>query len=115
MSGTLCTVRSKNNPPSKEMKSTISLFYDYRSRLFLLISALFFHELDFRDFKLGKSHERQTWQADEHHLKCPKAHVRDWRKSVVTNVLTTRLIRIAAKRALNWIFEKNLFHDFSYF
>jgi hypothetical protein len=78
----------------------MKVFFDYRSCLFFFIGAFLFDELDFGDFKLRESHKRETRKTNEHHLKRPKAHVRDRRKSVVTNILAARLICIAAKRAL---------------
>ena len=72
----------KNNP-----KTYTSVF-----NKFLL---LFGNDVNFLQLKLSISHESYGRQANEKHLKGPKPEMRNRRKPVETDVLTTGLVRVA--------------------
>ena len=51
--------------------------------------------------KLGVGHEHYRGKHDKHHLEGPESHVRNWRESIETHILTTGLICIAFEVSLN--------------
>ena len=71
---------------------------------------MFFDHVDFCQLELRETHEDDRRQANEEQLKGPEAHVRDRRKSVEANVLTTGLICIAFEIALkNQLYNLKIF------
>ena len=72
----------------------------------MLLLLLPLDHIDFGKLELCETHEDDGRQAHEEQLEGPKTQVRDRRKSVEANVLTTGLVRIAFEIALKRNFNK---------
>ena len=75
----------------KLSKNSLKTYTSIFNKLFLLLG----NDINFLQLKLSISHESNGRQAYEKHLKGPKPKMRNWRKPVETDVLTTGLIRVA--------------------